>query len=232
METPWIASGKATLSSTLRCGSRAKFWNAVPTCAGGCRSSRAREASAGRGLRRTRLRPRSARSGATGSAAGWTCPSRERPMTMKISPSGTSRLTSRTAPTRPAAVERLGIGRCAAAVQKGLGVRAEQLPDMAAGQLHRVLAGAVDPSLLLRQCHLRCRPRPSTDQFVSDETGRQALRLPARRCAAIGGALLARPLLDLVLVRGDPGGRDLFERSCRRDRPCEISAFISAASSW
>ena len=27
---PWIFSGKATLSSTLRCGSRPKFWNTMP----------------------------------------------------------------------------------------------------------------------------------------------------------------------------------------------------------
>ena len=102
LDTPWIASGKATLSSTLRCGSRAKFWNTIPILW-------RRISIISRSPAFSRSRPSNRTSPAVGSIrrdrqrSRVDLPEPLRPMTMKISPSGTSRLTSRTAPTRPAA---------------------------------------------------------------------------------------------------------------------------------
>ena len=129
--TPWISRGKATLPSTSRCGSRAKFWNTMPNL---WRRSSISSASPWRGCPRPRTGP---------PAVGSTSLDRQRtrvdlpepdtPMMTKISPAWMSRLASRTAGSARRRV-RLGSGSRAA---KPVGVGPEQLPQVSAGELDR-----------------------------------------------------------------------------------------------
>ena len=86
---PWIDSGKATFSSTVRCGSRAKFWNTMPILW-------RRMSMSSASLALSRSRPSNSTSPEVGSIrrdrqrSRVDLPEPDRPMTMKISPWRTS----------------------------------------------------------------------------------------------------------------------------------------------
>ena len=153
-----------------------------PCGGGGSRSARASETRRGPG-RRSMTSPAVGSTSRERQRTSVDLPEPDRPMMMKISPWRMSRSTSRTAPTRPAAVElgRAGLGRRAR--DEALGVVAEQLPHIAAGELYRAfgrvisgpmplrhvvrglavrLAGRNRPGLAVASRTVTCRPRPSS----------------------------------------------------------------------
>ncbi|CAK7259606.1 conserved protein of unknown function (plasmid) [Shinella sp. WSC3-e] len=109
---PWISSGKATFASTVRCGSRAKCWKTMPIWWRRISIIRA-------SLAASRFSPLKRMSPEVGSMrrerqrTSVDLPEPDRPMMTKISPSRTSILTSRTAPTAPAARRSALVSRAA-----------------------------------------------------------------------------------------------------------------------
>src|SRR5687767_2021017 len=116
-------------------------------------------------------------------------------------------------------------------LQKGVRILAEQLPDMAAGELHRVLPGAVALSLLLRQYHVRCpHGLPRISLYPTKRAGKRNTCRPIHVPLSAGRYWPAHFLTLSWFAATQAFATSsalLPSRSV-----CATSSFISAASNW